>query len=60
MKRYHVQLTNVDGAIQLLADANPEVENDPQLGVQVLIFKRDGEAVGRFRISSVVGWWSVR
>ena len=60
MKRYHVQLTNVDEAIQFIADANPEMENDPQLGVPFLIFKRDDEVVGRFRISSVVGWWSTR
>ena len=60
MKRYHVQLANVDDAIQLIADANPEIENDSQLGVLFLIFKRDDEVVGRFRISSVVGWWSTR
>ena len=60
MKRYHVQLTNVDEAIQFIADANPEMENDPQLGVLFLIFKRDDEVVGRFRTSSVVGWWSTR
>ena len=57
MRTYRVQLANVDHPVQLEASANPEMEHDSELRMPVLVFKRDDEVVGRFLMTSVVGWW---
>ena len=56
MKTYYIQLTDLDHHIAVDADENPETVLDGQSGINVLVFKRGGEVVGRFASQRVVGW----
>ena len=59
MKTYYVQLTNLNHAIEIYADTNPEAKYDNDQGQFFLILSRNGEVVGRFAVQYVVGWWCV-
>ena len=59
MRDFRVQLLNVDHAVSVLADGNPEVQYDEPLGDSFLVFTRNGETAARFSIRHVIGWWSL-
>lgn len=57
MRNFYVQLFNVEHAVAIAADGNPEVQRDESLGESLLVFTRNGEIVGKFPIRHVIGWW---
>ena len=59
MRTYYVQLTNLNHAIEMYADANPEVQFDSNQNESFLVFKRNDEIVGNFVVRNVIGWWCV-
>ena len=57
MRNFYVQLLNVDHAVAVAADGNPEVQRDESLGESFLVFTRNDEVIGKFSIRHVIGWW---
>ena len=57
MAKYFVQVKEVENAIEVHSEVNPEREYSHEENQSFLIFKRNDEVIGKFVLSAVIGWW---